>query len=165
MQEIRECFYCHKRGHVISDCMTLKRKQMPGQPKLVGLVNNMNARLSNDTNGEEIDMKFMPFLMKGFISLNGDRDSQQEVNILRDTGAALSFVVSDVLPLSEQTSCGSHVLIQRIEMGTVKVPLHRIQLQCELITAFVNVILHCRCYFYPGKLFGWRQGISVTRNP
>lgn len=90
-QEVRECFYCHKRGHVISDCMTLKRKQTPGQPKSVRLV-KMNARLSNATDGDEIDIKFMPFLMKGFISLNGDPDSQQEVNILRDTGAALSFV-------------------------------------------------------------------------
>lgn len=25
-KEFRECFYCHKPGHVISNCLTLKRK-------------------------------------------------------------------------------------------------------------------------------------------
>ncbi len=36
-REDRECFYCHKQGHVIADCLTLKRKQQ-SQPKSVGFV-------------------------------------------------------------------------------------------------------------------------------
>jgi len=33
-KEMRECFYCHKTGHVIADCLTLQRKQS-GPPKPV----------------------------------------------------------------------------------------------------------------------------------
>lgn len=28
-KEDRECFYCHKKGHIIADCLALKRKQPP----------------------------------------------------------------------------------------------------------------------------------------
>lgn len=66
--------------------------------------------------------------MKGLLSINGRPEDQ---TILRDTGANQSFVVADVIPLSEQTSCGSSVLIQGIEMGIVKVPLHRVHVQCQ----------------------------------
>ncbi|KAL1282575.1 hypothetical protein QQF64_001378 [Cirrhinus molitorella] len=77
--------------------------------------------------------------MKGLVSVNGRPEDQIEVQILRDTGANQSFIISDIIPLSEQTSCGSSVLIQGIEMGVVKVPLHRVHLQCKLLTGFVNV--------------------------
>lgn len=31
----RQCFYCHKTGHVIADCLSLKREQQPPQAKQV----------------------------------------------------------------------------------------------------------------------------------
>lgn len=41
--EERECFYCHKSGHVITNCLALKRKEqssLPGgqKPKGIGLI-------------------------------------------------------------------------------------------------------------------------------
>lgn len=36
-----ECFYCHKKGHVIADCFSLRRKnqlQPNAQPKTVSLI-------------------------------------------------------------------------------------------------------------------------------
>ncbi len=59
--------------------------------------------------------------------------------MLRDTGTTQSFVVACVLPFSEPTSCGSDVLVQGIEMGLVKVPLHQVHLHLKLCTGFVKV--------------------------
>ncbi|XP_067263779.1 uncharacterized protein [Chanodichthys erythropterus] len=135
-KETRECFYCHKVGHVISDCLMLKRKNQQGQVKPVNFV---KAGSETVLEKDEIDAGFKPFLMKGLISVNGKPEEQKEVQILRDTGAIQSFVISDVLPLSEQTSCGSSVLVQGIEMGVIKVPLHQIHLQSDLVSGFVRV--------------------------
>lgn len=137
-KETRECFYCHKMGHLISDCLMLRRKTQAqqGQLKPVTFVKTVpKAVLEKDA----IDSGFKPFLLKGLISVNGKPGEQKEVQILRDTGSIQSFVVSDALPLSEQTFCGSSVLVQGIEMGVVKVPLHRIHLQCDLVSGFVKV--------------------------
>ncbi|KAI2660033.1 Gag-Pol polyprotein [Labeo rohita] len=135
-KELRECFYCHKTGHVIADCLTLKRKQ---QPKPVGFVKTVPMRSDSMQRIDEFDERFKPFVMKGLLSINGRPEDQKEVQILRDTGASQSFVISDVIPLSEQTSCDSSVLIQGIEMGVAKEPLHCVHLQCELLTGFVKV--------------------------
>ncbi|KAI2645420.1 Gag-Pol polyprotein [Labeo rohita] len=137
-KEVRECFYCHKRGHVIVDCLALKRKQQP-PPKSVGFVNSVSDVTSALLGEDCADPSYKPFLMKGLISLSGKPEDQREIQLLRDTGAAYSFVVANALPLSEQSFCGSSILVQGIEMGFVKVPLHRIHLQCELVTGFVSV--------------------------
>ncbi len=40
---------------------------------------------------------------------------------------------------SEQTFCGSYVLVRGIGMQTVRVPLHQIHLQSELYTGMIKV--------------------------
>ncbi|KAK0131759.1 hypothetical protein N1851_033454 [Merluccius polli] len=61
------------------------------------------------------------------------------VRILRDTGAAQSFMLRELLPLSEKTATGSSVLVQGIEMGFIRVPLHRIFLKSDLVCGDVVV--------------------------
>ncbi len=77
--------------------------------------------------------------MEGLVSVSGKPTEQVRVKMLRDTGTTQSFVVAGALPFSEQISCGSNVLVQGIEMGIVKVPLHQVHLQSELCTGFVKV--------------------------
>lgn len=145
-KEEREC-YCHKFGHVISECLTLKRKQQPSsqnfrQPKGVGLIKMAPAPGSDRQmhhDQDVLDPCFRPFISKGLVSLTGDQKDQCTVQILRDTGASQSFILSDVLPLSEKSSCGSSVLVQGIEMGFVPAPLHCIHVQSELVTGFFKV--------------------------
>ncbi len=57
------------------------------------------------------------------------------VTMLRDTGASQLFVLASVLPFSEESYCGSDVLIQGIELGVLKVPLHNVWVNnraCEI---------------------------------
>lgn len=131
-KEIRECFYCHKQGHIVVDCPVLKRKQQ--SPKSVGFV-----RVNNEQSEGIPDTSYKPFLMKGFVSLTGLPDDQVEITMLRDTGSVQSFLLAGVIPLTEETFCGSNVIVQGIEMGFVKVPLHRVHLQSDLVSDFVKV--------------------------
>ncbi len=135
-KEDRECFYCHKSGHLIADCLMLKRKQQGSTTKSVGFVKTVDAeKLESD----KPDCSYEPFLMEGLISVSGKPTEQVSVKMLRDTGTTQSFIVAGVLPFSEQTSCGSNVLVQGIEMGIVKVPLHQVHLLSKLCTGFVKV--------------------------
>jgi len=61
------------------------------------------------------------------------------VKIMRDTGATQSLIASNVLPLSAQTSVDTSVLIQGVELEVIRVPLHQMHLQSELISGLVVV--------------------------
>ena len=102
----RECFYCHRRGHVIAECLTLKRKQQLQprlqQPKGMGLIKSVSLLDREMTQQEEIDPDpcFKPFIIEGFVSLTGDSQEQQPVKILRDTGGSQTIIREGILPLS-----------------------------------------------------------------
>ncbi|XDV36854.1 hypothetical protein PO909_006570 [Leuciscus waleckii] len=132
-KEERECFYCHKKGHVIADCLALKRKQQP-QPKGVGFVKAFKSAATVNTE-ERIDESYWPFVSKGLISLSGKMEDQEEIRTLRDTGA----MQVKYSCLSDNTFCGSSVIVQGIEMGCVKFPLHYVHLQSELCTGLVRI--------------------------
>ncbi len=51
----------------------------------------------------------------------------------------VSIMVSDILPFSDGSYCGSNVLVRGIEMQVVPVPLHRVHLDCTLVSGFVRV--------------------------
>ncbi|KAK0138324.1 Transposon Tf2-8 polyprotein [Merluccius polli] len=80
---------------------------------------------------------YEPFLTDGIISVADGQSAP--VRILRDTGAAQSFMLRELLPLSEKTATGSSVLVQGIEMGFIRVPLHRIFLKSNLVCGDVVV--------------------------
>lgn len=61
------------------------------------------------------------------------------MKILRDTGATQSLMASHVLPLSKQTTADASVLIQGVGMDVLRVPLHQIHLQSDLISGPVVV--------------------------
>ena len=61
------------------------------------------------------------------------------MRILRDTGPALSFLLEGVLPLSGKSKTGTSVLVRGFEMGSTVVPLHRIELNSNVVTGTVHV--------------------------
>uniref|UniRef100_A0A3B1J0P6 Gypsy retrotransposon integrase-like protein 1 n=1 Tax=Astyanax mexicanus TaxID=7994 RepID=A0A3B1J0P6_ASTMX len=138
-----ECFYCHKPGHVIANCQKLKGKQEKShhntsQNHSVALVDtNVSGSLTASLNAT--DPSYQPFITQGTVSLQGDEQIQYPVSILRDTGATQSFILADVLPLSDQTFCGSYVLCRGIAMQYVKVPLHCVRLTSGLATGVFTV--------------------------
>ena len=146
------CNYCKQSGHIISECVALKRKREKGKqesPKPTGLTslrlkphssiqdeNPISAKTSEADSVMEI---YEPFLSDGFVSLNNDSAQSTPIKILRDTGASQSLILADTLPFSEKTSSGTSVLIQGVECGFVSVPLHNTYLSSDLVTGFVAV--------------------------
>ena len=61
------------------------------------------------------------------------------VKILRDTGATQSLLLQGVLPLTKQSSAGASVLVQGVELGMLKVPLHKVYLKPNLVSGVVTV--------------------------
>lgn len=47
-----------------------------------------------------------------------------------------------LLPFSSQSSCNSDVLVQRIELGGVRVPLHTIYVSSDIVTGLIKVAVH-----------------------
>ena len=135
------CNYCKKTGHIISECLALKRKKERenlDSAKPTGLTslkakpqsciqeeNPILTRTCKESVSEDSIMEiYEPFLSDGFVSLNSDSAQSTPIKILRDTGASQSLILADTLPFSEKSSSGTSVLIQGVECGFVNVPLH-----------------------------------------
>ena len=143
------CNYCKKPGHLVSECLKLKRKLERDEAKPTGLTTlRPRPQSSIKTNTIDIVAKhksdstmeiFEPFMLNGFVSLSGDNCPPTPIKILRDTGASQSLILADILPFSEKTSSGTSVLIQGVECGTVDIPLHHVNLSSDLVTGVVVI--------------------------
>ena len=150
------CNYCKKTGHIISECLALKRKKEReniDSAKPTGLTslkakpqsciqeeNPILTRTCKESVSEDSIMEiYEPFLSDGFVSLNSDSAQSTPIKILRDTGASQSLILADTLPFSEKSSSGTSVLIQGVECGFVNVPLHNIYLSSDLVKGPVAV--------------------------
>ena len=144
------CNYCKRTGHIISECLHLKRKKEKQEGlKPTGLTSLRSKPQSCVKEEDPIQTKrpetdsvmeiYEPFLSDGFVSLNSDYAQSTPMKILRDTGASQSLILADTLPFSEKTSSGTSVLIQGLECGFVNVPLHNIYLSSDLVTGLVAV--------------------------
>uniref|UniRef100_A0A3B3I2A9 Gypsy retrotransposon integrase-like protein 1 n=1 Tax=Oryzias latipes TaxID=8090 RepID=A0A3B3I2A9_ORYLA len=133
----RECFYCHKRGHVVVDCPGLKRKlsSTSPQPKGMGLLKSLPGMDKPQT----LDPCFKPFVSQGFISETGHPDYQQPVTMLRDTGGSQSVIREGILPLTEGSSCKSNAIVQGIGMKYFSAPLHLLHVRSSLVEGFFKV--------------------------
>ena len=146
------CNYCKQPGHIISECVALKRKrekEKQESPKPTGLTslrlkpqsffqdeNPISAKTFVTDSVMEI---YKPFLSDGFVSLNSDSAQSTPIKILRDTGVSQSLILADTLPFSEKTSSGTSVLIQGVECRFVNVQLHNIYVPSDLVTGLVAV--------------------------
>ena len=143
------CNYCKKPGHLVSECLKLKRKLESDEAKPTGLTTlRQRPQSSIKTNTIDIVTKpksdstmeiFEPFMLNGFVSLSGDNCPPTPIKILRDTGASQSLILADILHFSEKTSSGTSVLIQGLECGTVNIPLHHVNLSSDLVTGLVVI--------------------------
>ena len=144
------CNYCKRTGHIISECLHLKRKKEKQEGlKPTGLTSLRSKPQSCVKEEDPIQTErpetdsvmeiYEPFLSDGFVSLNSDYAQSTPIKILRDTGASQSLILADTLLFSEKTSSGTSVLIQGVECGFVNVPLHNIYLSSDLVTGLVAV--------------------------
>ena len=146
------CNYCKQSGHIISECIALKRKrekERQKSPKPTGLtslrlkpqssIQDENPILAKTSETDAVMEIYEPFLSDGSVSQNSDFAQSTPIKILRDTGASQSLILADTLPFSEKTSSGTSVLIQGVEYGFINVPLHNIYLSSDLVNGLMAV--------------------------
>ena len=134
----RKCFYCFKTG--VAACKMLKQKQLavpPNKQKGVGLIKT--AHPNGHFPFDESEDCFKPFTFKAFVSLTGNACDERPVNVLRDTGGSQSFILSNVLPLSDRSVCDSSAIVRDIGMECVLAPMHWVHVRSSLATGFFSV--------------------------
>uniref|UniRef100_A0A1A8GVS8 Gypsy retrotransposon integrase-like protein 1 n=2 Tax=Nothobranchius korthausae TaxID=1143690 RepID=A0A1A8GVS8_9TELE len=130
----QHCFYCHRPGHIVKDCLVLKRRneQKRSPPREVGLLIHQPVHPVIKIKIEDESSCFEPFLSQGFVADN-ENGTQVPVKILRDTGASQSLILQGTLPLCETSSTGLSVLLSGLNSEPVLRPLHRVWLKCDLV--------------------------------
>ncbi len=94
-------------GHLIATCPSLKKRGKTKFTKSVGFIQKLDAQA-----GSSIDAAYDPFVCQGMISLSGLDQDMVSIAMLRDTGSNQSFVLASFLPFSEESYCGSDILVQ-----------------------------------------------------
>ena len=87
---------------------------------------------------DDVANLYAPFLSHGSVSLVG-QSAKIPIKMLCDTGATQTLILDSVLPFSNESFTGSSVLLQGIELGTVQVPLHNLELSSEIVSGSVVV--------------------------
>ena len=129
------CAYCKERGHLLSECWALDRKD---KKKGNGLVTTSSQSLRSQSS--ETPNTFKLFISRGLVLIDGSNAEMKKIRILRDTGTSQSLLAEGVLDLSEQSATGETVLIRGVELGFTCVPLHRVfynQILCLVLSLLV----------------------------
>ena len=87
---------------------------------------------------DDVANLYAPFLLHGSVSLVGQL-AKIPIKMLRDTGATQTLILDSVLPFSNESFTGNSVLLQGIELGTVQVPLHNLELSSEIVSGSVVI--------------------------
>ena len=125
----------------MSECRALEKKNQRVEPGLVIAQRTTDkADFRNETKklSTPESTALSPFVSKGLVCLEGSKE-KVPINILRDTGATQSLILSSVLPFSDQSSAGVSILLQGVEMGVIRVPLHLISLHSNIVSGTVAV--------------------------
>ncbi|XP_029945218.1 uncharacterized protein LOC115386902 [Salarias fasciatus] len=141
----KQCFYCHKTGHLISDCDVLRRcRSTEPKPKGVALVKTCPAGPTavSPLPATSPDECFKPFIFEAFVSVPGE--SKLPVRVLRDTGGSQSFILSGVLPLGHKTDCKASTVVRGIGLDCVPAPLHNIHFESDLVSGVFPVAVRDR---------------------
>ena len=140
------CEYCKDSGHTKSRCWKLMGKELAKQQSApTGCAVSMRSQVSvqavkqKDVESEKIREDFEPFVLEGSVSLDSDKVDPKPIKIMRDTCCAQSMILEGSLPFSEVSATGENVLIQGIGMDIISVPLHKINLESDLVSGTVIV--------------------------
>uniref|UniRef100_A0A8C2FDI9 SCAN box domain-containing protein n=1 Tax=Cyprinus carpio TaxID=7962 RepID=A0A8C2FDI9_CYPCA len=129
----RVCFYCLDPSHLISECKAWKQKNSAAKTKSIAFVQSASSFDS------PLKSKvYEPFILNGSVSLSVGSD-YKPIQMLRDTGSAQSLILKSALSFSSESYTGESVLIQGIELGCVKVPLHQVHLKSDLVEGPVKI--------------------------
>ena len=145
-----KCFYCEKPGHVMSNCWRKMADESTASPdvKPQGFVSSVKPDDRTPVFEEitdhfdpkfDVGEEYRPFVSVGSVSLVDSISTSVPVKILRDTGATQTLMSKHTLPFGTSSATGKSIVIQGIEGGFRKVPLHRVNLVSDVVSGSVVV--------------------------
>ncbi|CAB3995072.1 Transposon Ty3-I Gag-Pol poly [Paramuricea clavata] len=91
-------------------------------------------------NADPIMKVFEPFVNAASVSLLNNPTQRIPVQVLRDTGASQSLILTNTLPFSAESYSGNNVLIKGVHSSDYSsVPLHNIRLHSDLVSGDVSI--------------------------
>lgn len=130
------CHYCKKPGHIKPRCPALQRGR---ENRSVALVLEGGCRTVDVCDDSKLGAEssvYKSFISEGFVSI-AEGELEVPVTLLRDTGAAQSLILKDVIDLPPCTAEETSVLIEGAGGEYRSVPLHRVFLKSSLVTGNV----------------------------
>lgn len=104
----RLCLYCKKCGHVVDDCMVLKKKQATAEP--VTFVKSVEKHQTAQPVEKLAGSSSFP--TDRFVSLSSDTEVGTPIKIRRDSAAFQAVLLQDALPFTVETFLGSRALVK-----------------------------------------------------
>ena len=147
------CDYCKRKGHTMSVCYRNPQNQTKPTGFISTPVNNTTSGFDNNNASDihegliEVKAKadpimkiFEPFVNTATVSLPNSPTHSIPVQVLRDTGASQSLILTNALPFSAESYSGNNVLIKGVHSSDYNsVPLHDIRLQSDLVSGDVSI--------------------------
>ncbi|XP_049904288.1 uncharacterized protein LOC126392736 [Epinephelus moara] len=129
--------FCKGRGHWKADCPKANaRRGNSGGQGTSGVCAVSVEPVSVVSPPQQLKDRekpdFSAFMSDGYVSLVGG-NTTVPAKILRDTAAHDSYILSSVLPFSENTETGDFVLMWGMGLIVEPVPLHSLILDCGLV--------------------------------
>ena len=91
-------------------------------------------------NADRIMKIFEPFVNTATVSLLNSPTHSIPVQVLRDTGASQSLILTNALPFSPESYSGNNVLIKGVHSSDYNsVPFHNIRLHSDLVSGDVSI--------------------------
>lgn len=140
------CSHCHKQGHLKESCWELIGK--PKSKKDIGFVKHVSVPSKSNQAAESVslvfsdkvqnvDKCFRSFLHEGEVSQCKLDAIGKPIVVLRDTGSARSLMDQKALPPESKESATG--LVEGISLTEMSVPLHEVELKCDLVSGPVTV--------------------------
>ncbi|XP_059831440.1 uncharacterized protein LOC132397124 [Hypanus sabinus] len=129
------CFHCGRVGHIASKCFAPRKETGKGKAAVptgcIVSISKSTRKPQGDKKREEREK----FISEGTMSVK-EGETPVPVRIWRDTGAEQSLILSKVLDFGPETG---EVVLRGIGKGTEAVPLHRIIINCDLVSGPVEI--------------------------
>ena len=120
---------CHESVNEITPSNILHAPVQDSETKIPRITaNDKVAKYSYD----DVQNDFRPFLFDGFVS-SGEGENKTPIRILRDTCSSKSLLLKNAIDLNDASYTGHKILIQGVNMECSSIPLHIINLECDLI--------------------------------
>ena len=164
------CDYCKRKGHTMSVCYKNPQNRTKPTGFISTPVNNITSGFDNNNasdihedlvkvkpNADPIMKIFEPFVNTATVSLLKSPTHSIPVQVLRDTGASQSLILTNALPFYAESYSGNNVLIKGVHSSDYNsVPLHNIRLNSDLVSGDVSIGVIDSLPFDGIQLLLWR---------